>query len=318
MTAPSSITEPAHRDKKLFCFGYGYTASFLAEHLKNFGWKVAGTTTDPEKADFMRKSGVEAVLFDDLHAINDPHRIFRGVTHVLFSVPPGAGGDPVFAAHGEDIAAIPTLEWAGYLSTTGVYGNQDGGWVDEATPPDPSSRRGTLRLRAEQQWQSLHLHEGMPLHVFRLSGIYGPGRSAIEAVRAGTARRIEKKGHVFNRIHVEDIVRTLVASMNRPNPGAVYNLADDLPSPSHEVISFACNLVGIAPPPLLSFDQIEMAPIVRSFYKDNKKVRNDRVKNELGVELAYPDYRAGLQACFAPEASAMEFLKFTKDDTPGG
>jgi nucleoside-diphosphate-sugar epimerase len=190
--------------------------------------------------------------------------------------------------------------------------------VDEAMKPEPDSRRGSLRLRAEQQWQSFHMNEGLPLHTFRLSGIYGPGRSAIEAVRAGTARRIEKPGHAFNRIHVEDIVQVLIASMNQPNPGAVYNLADDRPAPSHEVIAFACDLVGMPQPPLLRFDQVEMAPIVRSFYKDNKRVKNDRIKSELGVSLAYPDYMAGLRACFAQEASATAFLQFAKGGGDGG
>jgi nucleoside-diphosphate-sugar epimerase len=310
---PKHVIEPAQRDKKLFCFGYGYTASFLAERLKPYGWTVAGTTTDPDKRDFMKKSGVDAYLFDQNRALDDPHRIFEGVTHVLISIPPGADGDLVFDLHGADIARIPTLEWLGYLSTTAVYGNQDGNWVDEETPPAPASRRGSLRLRAEQQWQSLEA-EGAPVHIFRIAGIYGPGRSAIDAVRAGTARRIEKPGHVFNRIHIEDIVQALIASMNRPNPGAVYNLADDEPSPSHEVITFACNLLGLEPLPMIPFDQSDVAPIVRSFYKDNKRVRNEKLRNELGVELLYPDYRSGLQACFALEAQAMDFLKFTRDE----
>lgn len=314
MQEPKHIIEPAHRDKKLFCFGYGYTASFLAERLKPFGWKISGTTTDPEKRDFMKKNGIEAALFDQSRALGDPHRIFEGVTHILLSIPPGAEGDIAFDLHAADILSIPTLEWVGYLSTTAVYGNQDGNWVDEDTPPAPASRRGSLRLRAEQQWQSLHQNDALPLHIFRIAGIYGPGRSAIDAVRAGTARRIEKPGHVFNRIHIEDIVQALIASMNKPKPGRIYNLADDAPSPSHEVITFACNLLGLSPPPMIPFDQSDIAPIVRSFYKDNKRVRNVRLRNELGVELLYPDYRAGLQACFALEAQALDFLKFTRDE----
>lgn len=310
--------EPLARGKKLFCFGYGYTASFLAERLKKFGWKALGTTTDPEKKVFLKQAGVEAMLYDHNHTINDPYHVFRDVTHVLLSIPPANEGDPVVDVHGLDLAKMPNIEWVGYLSTTAVYGNQDGNWVDEMTPPEPTSRRGSLRLRAEQQWQFLHLNDGLPLHIFRLSGIYGPGRSAIDSVRAGTARRIEKAGHVFNRIHVEDIVQALIASMNAPNPGAIYNLSDDMPSSSNDVVTYACELTGTTPPPLTLFDQTEMAPIVRSFYKDNKRVRNDRVKNELGVELLYPDFRTGLAACLDIEDQTAALLKFENNDASTG
>lgn len=318
MVSGAHIIEPVLRDKKLFCFGYGYTARFLSERLRPYGWRIAGTTTMPEKQEFLEKIGVESFLFDSGHAIMDPYQTFRDVTHILLSIPPGAEGDAVAEIHGLDIAEMPQLEWIGYLSTTAVYGNQDGNWVDETSQPEPSSRRGSLRLRAEQQWQSLWLNYGIPLHIFRLAGIYGPGRSAINSIRAGTARRIEKPGHVFNRIHVEDIVQTLVASMNKPKPGSIYNLADDLPSPSHEVISFACNLIGADVPPLVRFDETEMAPIVRSFYKDNKRIRNERIKTELGVELLYPDYRVGLQACLETEESDAAFLEFEQPDASAG
>lgn len=306
--------EPVSRDKKLFCFGFGYTAGFLARALIPFGWKVAGTTTSPEKKDLLRQNGIEAWIFDRGHPVHDPYAVFSGVTHVLMSVPPDAAGDPVCDVHGMDIASVKTLEWAGYLSTTAIYGNQHGNWVDETTQPAPASRRGTLRLKAEQEWHSLYLNEGLPLHIFRLSGIYGPGRSAIEAVRSGTARRIDKPGHAFNRIHVEDIAQTLIASINQPKPGSVYNVADDIPSPSHEVIQFACNLVGIESPPLIPFDQADMAPIVRSFYKDDKRVRNDKIKNELGVRFMYPDYHSGLQSCLNVEKNLHDTLQFSGSD----
>lgn len=310
--------EPLARDKSLFCFGYGYTASFLGDRLRQFGWKISGTTTDPEKKTYLKSTGVDAMLYDQNHTINDPYRALAGVTHVLLSIPPGAEGDPVADIHGMDIASMPNIEWVGYLSTTAVYGNQDGNWVDELTTPEPTSRRGSLRLRAEQQWQFLHLNDRLPLHVFRLSGIYGPGRSALDSVRAGTARRIDKEGHVFNRIHVEDIVQTLIASMNAPNPGAIYNLSDDLPSSSHEVVTLACEITGVAPPPVTRFDETEMAPIVRSFYKDNKRVRNDRIKKELGVKLLYPDYHTGLQACMDIEEKTAALLRFESDPSSSG
>ncbi|MDE2336493.1 MAG: SDR family oxidoreductase [Alphaproteobacteria bacterium] len=296
--------ENAAEKRKLFCFGFGYTAGFLAEKLMARGWSVAGTTTSAKKRDALRKSGIAAVLFDRTHPIADPEKTFGGVTHMLFSVPPDTDGDPVFNAHGADIAARDGLKWAGYLSTTAVYGNQNGNWVDEETPPAPASKRGSQRLKAEEQWQSLFLHEGLPLHIFRLAGIYGPGRSALDVVRAGSAHCIDKPGHMFNRIHVADIVQALMASMEKPRPGAIYNLADDTPSPSHEVIGFACNLIGAETPPLVPFESAEMAPIVRSFYKDNKRVRNDALKNELGVQLLYPDYHSGLAACLKAEQEA--------------
>ncbi|MDE1151700.1 MAG: SDR family oxidoreductase [Micavibrio sp.] len=310
--------EPLSHSKKLFCFGYGYTASFLADRLMKFGWKVAGTTTDPEKRDYMRHAGIEAMLYDQNHPLVDPFDTFKDVTHVLLSIPPGADGDTVASLNGADLAQMPQLEWVGYLSTTSVYGNHDGAWVDETTEVEPTSRRGTLRVDAEQQWQSLRMNDGLPLEIFRLSGIYGPGRSAIDSVRAGTARRIDKPDHVFNRIHVEDIAQTLIAAMNQPKPGAIYNVSDDLPSASSEVVTFACNLIGIDAPPVTRFDQAEMAPIVRSFYKDNKRVRNNKIKQALGVELLYPDYRSGLQACLAIEDDTAALLAFEQDDAKAG
>ncbi len=310
----TSAPDTPAAQKKLFCFGFGYTAGFLAGRLMARGWQIAGTTTSAKKRDLLRKSGVEAMLFDRTHPIANPERAFADVTHMLFSVPPDADGDPVFNMHGADIAALTSLEWAGYLSTTAVYGNQDGNWVDETTPPAPASKRGSQRLKAEEQWQSLYLNEGLPLHIFRCAGIYGPGRSALDVVRAGQARCVDKPGHMFNRIHVEDIAQTLQASIAHPRPGALYNLADDEPSPSHAVIGFACNLIGAETPPLVPFESADMAPIVRSFYKDNKRVRNDMIKNELGVQLLYPDYHSGLTACLAIEQETSDMLKLS--DTP--
>lgn len=308
---------PNAQNAKLFCFGFGYTAAWLALRLRAFGWTVAGTTTDPEKRDFLQAQGIEAQLYDHNHTIMDPWTTFQDVTHVLVSIPPSAEGDIVADVHGDDLAQAQNLKWVGYLSTTAVYGNTDGNWVDENSALEPSSRRGTLRARAEQQWLSYYVGDHLPLHIFRLSGIYGPGRSAVDSVRAGTARRLRKQGHVFNRIHVEDIVETLIASMNAPNPGAIYNVADDMPSSSEDVVTFACNLIGIDPPALVTFDQAEMAPIVRSFYKDNKRVKNDRIKDELGVKLLYPDYHSGLQACLAAGDNPNALVRMSLGDVSG-
>lgn len=288
--------------KKLFCFGYGYTCDYLAHELAvRGGWTVGGTTRDPDKRKFLRDKGVKAHLFDYEHPLGDPYFILEGVTHLLISTPPDDRGDPSFAMHAADIVRIPTLEWVGYLSTIGVYGDRDGGTVDETSEIRPSSKRGSRRVRAEQEWMSLFEGYGLPLHVFRLAGIYGPGRSALDSVRAGVARRINKPGQVFNRIHVEDIVQVLLASMANPDPGRVYNLADDDPVPSHEVIKFACELLGLTPPPLIPYNEADMAPITRSFYADNKRVANKRIKEELGVALKYPDFRKGIEACLEAE-----------------
>ncbi|MCP4354405.1 MAG: SDR family oxidoreductase, partial [Proteobacteria bacterium] len=244
---------------------------------------------------------IDTWIFDRRRNIPDPLRNLSDITHVLLAIPPDATGDIVFDAHGEDLAELKNLEWVGYLSATSVYGNHYGEWVDEHTPVAPTSRRGSLRLQAEEQWKSLYEIYDLPLHIFRLAGIYGPGRSAIDSVLSGAARRIDKPNHVFNRVHIDDIVQTLIASMAAPSPGNIYNIADDMPSPSHEIIQYACNLLGQDSPELLPFTQAEMAPIVRSFYKDNKRIRNDKIKNELGIELIYPDYHEGLKSCFPEE-----------------
>jgi len=291
---------------RLFCFGYGYTCDYLAHALSGMGgWDIAGTTRDPDKRHTLRQQGITAHLFDYEHPLPDPHFALKGVTHLLLSTPPDDQGDPAFIMHAQDIAAMPSLEWIGYLSTTGVYGDRDGEWVNETSEIRPSSKRGSRRVRAENQWFSLLRNHGLPLHVFRLSGIYGPGRSALDSVRAGVARRIDKKGQAFNRIHVEDIVQTLLCSFARPNPGGVYNLADDVPAPSHEVILHACTLLGLTPPPLIPYEEADMAPIARSFYKDNKRIANDLIKSELGVVLKYPDFKSGLAACLEAEHHAL-------------
>lgn len=301
-------------NKKLFCFGYGYTCDYLAHSVMRKGWSVGGTTRDPDKRAFLRNMGIKAHLFDYEHPLGDPNYILEGVTHLLISTPPDEAGDPTFLMHASDIANIPTLEWIGYLSTTSVYGDRDGGIVDEASEIRPNTIRGTRRVRAEQEWLSLMFHYGLPVQVFRLAGIYGPGRSALDSVRAGVARRINKPGQVFNRIHVEDIVQVLEASMARPNPGAAYNLSDDDPVPSWEVITYACERLGIAPPPMIPFNEADMAPIARSFYADNKRVANRRIKEELGVTLKYPDFRKGIDACLAAEESGAIVQHYTRND----
>lgn len=276
----------------LLSLGHGYSARALARILIPQGWRVIGTTRSAAKAEALRAEGVEALVWPGASLAP----ALAQATHLLSSIAPG-NSDPVLATEAEAIAAAaPHLEWVGYLSTVGVYGDHQGGWVDEDTPLTPSTERGQARVRAEAEWQALAARAGLPLHIFRIAGIYGPGRGPFEKVRDGTARRIIKPGQVFSRIHVDDIAQVLAASIARPNPGAVYNLCDDEPAPPEDVLTHAAHLLGLPEPPAVPFDAAAMTPMARSFYAESKRVRNDRIKDELGVRLRYPDYRAGLRA----------------------
>ncbi len=283
--------------KTLLSFGHGYSAQALARRLVPKGWRILGTTRSAEKAETLRTTGVTPLIWpgDDLRsAIEEANAL-------LISAAPGADGDPVLAEYAADIAdRAADFDWVGYLSTTGVYGDHGGGWVDEATPLSPSTKRGEARVTAEAAWQDI---TGLPLHIFRLAGIYGPGRGPFAKVRAGTARRIIKKGQVFSRIHVEDIGQVLEASLRHPNPGAIYNLCDDDPAPPQDVIGYAAKLLGLPEPPAEDFETADMTPMARSFYAESKKVRNDRIKDELGVVLKYPDYKTGLEAMMQIEGT---------------
>jgi len=250
---------------------------------------------DPARAETLRAGGVTPLLWDR----DDVTGALDEATHLLCSAGPTEAGDPVLARHRDAIAAAaPGLDWAGYLSTTGVYGDHRGGWVDETTPLTPSTTRGQRRVAAEEEWQAI---PGLPLHIFRLAGIYGPGRGPFEKVRQGTARRIVKPGQVFSRIHIDDIAQVLEASIDRPRPGAVYNLCDDDPAPPEDVIAHAADLLGLPVPEAVAFDEADMTPMARSFYAESKRVSNRRIKEELGVRLLHPDYRSGLRALLAEE-----------------
>lgn len=273
----------------LLCFGLGYSARVLADRLAGESCTVRGTSREPEQA-----SRPGMLRFDRQHSL--PLAAFAGATHVLVSVPPDEAGDPVLDTHAEEIAALPGLAWLGYLSTTGVYGDRGGGWVDEASELRPSGARGRRRVAAEAGWLDLWRRRDVPVHIFRLAGIYGPGRGPFEALRAGTAKRIDRPGQVFSRIHVEDLASVLAASIARPRPGAIYNVCDDEPAEPAAVIAHAATLLGLPAPPMVPFDNAALSPIARSFWADNKRVRNALIKRELGVALRYPDYRAGLTA----------------------
>jgi len=276
--------------KTLLSLGHGYSAAALAHRLLPQGWAVIGTTRSAEKAAVLRAAGVEPVLWP-----GDLAPALRRATHILASAGPEAAGDPFLRAVPE--IAQSGAEWVGYLSTTAVYGDHQGGWVDEETPLTPASVRGRWRVAAEAAW----LATGLPVHVFRLAGIYGPGRGPFAKVREGSARRIIKPGQVFSRTHVEDIAQVLEASIRRPNPGAAYNVCDDDPAPPEDVLSEAARLLDLPEPPAVDFATAEMTPMARSFYEESKRVRNDRIKRELGVALLYPDYRAGLAALLEDE-----------------
>ena len=279
----------------LLSFGHGFSARALATRLVPQGWRIIGTTRSADKCDAIAATGVEPVVWPG----TDLQPYLDLADHLLLSAAPGAEGDPVLATmSGQIMAAASRMKWVGYLSTTGVYGDHQGEWVDEDTPLTPATKRGQARVEAEAAWRAI---PDLPLHIFRLAGIYGPGRGPFAKVRAGTARRIIKEGQVFSRIHVEDIAQALELSIARPDPGAIYNLCDDDPAPPQDVIGHAAELLGLPLPPAEDFETAEMTPMARSFYAESKKVRNDRIKRDLGWKPAYPDYRSGLAAMLAQD-----------------
>ena len=272
----------------LLSIGHGYSAQALARRLLPQGWQIIGTTRTEAGAKALRATGIEALVWPEAELSG----ALAKATHLLTSVAPG-DSDPVLQAIGPQIAGS-ALKWVGYLSTTAVYGHHNGDWVDETTPLAPTTARGAARVQAEADWTAL----GLPLHIFRLAGIYGPGRGPFEKVRDGTARRIHKAGQVFSRIHVDDIARVLHAALLRPHPG-VYNVCDDDPASPEDILGLAADMLGLPPPPIVPYEQAEMTPMARSFYAENKRVRNDRIKTVLGVTLDYPTYREGLAAILA-------------------
>jgi nucleoside-diphosphate-sugar epimerase len=281
---------------RLFCFGLGYSARCLAGRLAADGWHVSGTARTPAGAKAIAAQGFTPFVFDGSAPGAGIGDALREATHVLVSAPPGADGDPVLCQHAADIAQAPSLHWIGYLSTVGVYGDHQGDWVDEATPPNPVSERSRHRVAAEEAWLALGADAGISVQIFRLAGIYGPGRSAIDRLRAGTAQRIIKPRQVFNRIHVADIAEILHASLAGRGEHQVYNVADDEPAPPQDVITYAAELLQMPPPPEIAFENARLSVMAKSFYVENKRISNARVRRDLGLDLKYPNYRLGLQA----------------------
>ncbi len=281
--------------KTLLSFGHGYTAKALAKLLVPEGWVIYGTVRNSNDFIGLEESGVTPVLWSE----GMPEAAFAQASHILISTAPGMDGDPVLQEYKNKINVIAgDLSWVGYLSTTGVYGDHQGGWVDETTALTPATKRGKLRVKAENQWKSM---ASLPLHIFRLAGIYGPGRGPFEKLRNGTARRIVKENQVFSRIHVEDIAQVLKASMANPNPGAVYNVCDNDPAPPQDVIGTAAKLLGMEVPPEIPFENAGLTPMARSFYAESKRVCNAKMIRELGITLRYPTYHDGLTALLQNE-----------------
>ncbi|MGY6549608.1 MAG: SDR family oxidoreductase [Roseinatronobacter sp.] len=278
----------------LLSLGHGYSAQALEPILRAQGWQIIGTTRSQERAAAMAVRGVRPLFWP-----GDPLPL-ADVTHLLTSIAPRAG-DPVLEAHSEAIAAARHLEWVGYLSTIGVYGDRQGGWVDEDSTPDAQSERARARIDAETAWQRVCDRAGVRLHVFRLAGIYGPGRGPFQKLREGRAQMVIKPGQVFSRIHQDDIGQALWLAMRSKRGSRVFNLCDDIPAPPQDVLRHAAALLGVEPPPEVPFETADMSPMARSFYADSKRVHNDRIKRELGLVLRYPDYQSGLAAILAQE-----------------
>jgi nucleoside-diphosphate-sugar epimerase len=288
----------------LLALGLGFSARALARRWRARGESVVGTMQNI--ADAGEDASVARIAFGAATPLDALARALEKTTHVLVSIPPdeasGAAGDVALARLASALADAHHIVWLGYLSTTGVYGDRAGAWVDETSERRPGNPRSARRAAVEDAWLALWRDRGVPVHVFRLSGIYGPGRSAIDQLRAGTAKRIDKPGQIFSRIHVEDIATVLEASIAHPRPGGIYNVADDAPAPAHEVVAHAAALLGVAPPPLEPYDPERLSPMAREFYAETRRVRNTRIKQELGVALRYPDYKAGLAAILAASA----------------
>ena len=278
---------------RLFIFGLGYTATAIGRDLRSRAEWVGGTVRTVEKAARLGAEGLATFVFDGSRPAQGLAAALAASTHLLASIAPGADGDPALRHHREDILAARQLAWIGYLSTVGVYGDRDGGWVDEETPVAPTRRRSVDRLAAEQAWLGLGADKGVPVGVFRLAGIYGPGRNPLLNLAEGTARRIIKPGQVFNRIHLADIIAVVEAAIARPAT-QIYNVTDDEPAPPQDVVAYAASLMSSPIPPDTPFARAELSPMARSFYGENKRVANRRIRDELGVMLAYPTYREGL------------------------
>ena len=281
---------------KLFAFGLGYCARhFIARSGASFE-SIAGTVRDPAKAGELASEKIETFVLSPEH--EDPAIAAKvaAADVILVSVPPGVSADPVLARFGYRIASQRRKQTIIYLSTIGVYGDRHGEWVDESMAPEPASERSTTRLQAEKAWAAIGKAPGKKVFILRLAGIYGPHRNALVNLKAGTAKRVVKRGQVFNRIHVEDIARVIDVAIAHKGDGGVFNVSDDAPSPPQDVITFAAMLMGIEPPPEESVETADLSPLAKSFYAENKRASNRKLKDVFGIRLTYTTYRVGLEA----------------------
>lgn len=276
----------------LLILGAGFSGKAIGDVFREAGFSVAGTTRSAEKADGLQARGITPILHDGTISEALAADMARA-THVVQSIAPGKDGDPLFRAGTPSLSTLmPKLEWAGYLSTVGVYGDHKGGWVDEETTLNPVSARSVERVEAETHWLDFGKASGLPVAVLRLAGIYGPGRNALRNMEEGTARRLIKKDQVFNRIRVEDIGRSALFLANG-HLGGVWNITDDEPGPPQDVVAEAARLMGLPVPPDIPFETAELSPMARSFYGENKRVSNTKLR-AAGFEFQYPNYRHSL------------------------
>ncbi len=276
---------------RLFCFGLGFSSRALVEKLIPQGWNVSGTVRDVQEA-----GTIKAYNFDGTHSSIEISKAISQATHLLVTIPPQPSCDVVLENFAEEIAGAKNIQWIGYISSTGVYGDANGEWVDEFSPLLAITERNLQRIEVESAWIKLGKDHDLPVMIFRCGGIYGPGRNLLVSVKEGRARRIDKPGLVFSRVHSEDLAQTLEASMKNPQLGEVYNVSDDCPCSPAEAVEFACSLLGVEPPPLVPYEDAVLSSTARGFYMANKRVSNKKIKKELGVNLLYPDYRSGLKA----------------------
>jgi len=281
--------------KKLFCFGMGYSSQWLGQYLLKESWEVSGTVRNTSKIASLNEMGFNVYPWSNGIQADEVMKGITEATHILISIPPDEEGDMVIRNFETDFAHSPFLEWVGYLSSTGVYGHHNGGWVDESSPLKPRLNKTKNRILAERNCMSLFIKYEIPIHIFRLAGIYGPNRNVLKSLQDGKAHRIKKKNHVFSRIHIEDIIITLLASIEKPHPGSIYNIADDEPAPHADVVAYGACLLGILPPPLIDFEKAKISNMAKAFYTESRQVKNSRIKADFGIKLKYPTYREGLK-----------------------